>query len=153
MLLQVASSLDAVAWLSFYTALAGLLVGVALAVLWAPFLLAAGVRALFALGPTRSWPANYVLSFAALGFVHGAVLGAFAWTASGPTQGMNAAVVPQLLVPALAWGVACWLLPATDADWDPSLATRAVFGVGAAWYALLTGVPLVVLTVIYYMPM
>lgn len=150
---------EALGWLML--ALVLLLPGMIATLLWAPFLLAGRIRALFeALPPRGSLVPSYVAIGlgASLPYVLG-VLGIMlalpsegaAWSNAILTLIQWVSVVYLLILP----GVAILGLPAVGIDWDPTgygATSWALLAVGTLWYALLFAIPLFVLAVLFAWP-
>lgn len=111
--------------------------------LWAPFLAADRIRALFALGPTGSVPANYLLTSAAVTIVHVASFLALVGLGVDVTRGVvifEVIAALNVAIPALAWATSVIALPALGRRWDPTghgLDTAALLAAGAVWYGII----------------
>ena len=135
-------------WFALYGLMVGAVVGLPLAALCAPVLVSERLRALFALGPTSRWGGNYVLAGVALSAVHGAVVGALSVTAGDALAVGNA--VLDFVVPfvAVLWLLAMLALPQWGYEWRDDRPARAggVLAVALLWYAVVTTVPVVLVT-------
>lgn len=135
-------------WFALYGLLVGAVLGLPLAAVCAPVLVSARLRALFALGPTSRWGANYLLTVVALAAVHGAVVGVLSVTAGDALAVGNA--VLDFVVPfvAVLWLLAVFGLPWQGYEWRDGSPVRAggVLAAALLWYAVVTTVPIVLLT-------
>lgn len=125
----------------------GMMLGAAVAVVWAPFLRVPIVRDAVEHGPGPWW-ANYLLGFAVLGAVHAAAF-VILFAVAG-----SRATVPDLLVgiPLLVGlAGALMLVRAMDAVEDV-LRTYVMLMGGVLWYVLVTTVP-VVLAIAGFLPL
>lgn len=130
--------------------------GVVAAVLWAPFLLSARLRALFvALPPAGRLVPSYVGVALALSvpYLAGVLLTVGLVDSAGPgwSEGfLNTALFGGVLAGFVAPAVAAVGLPRLGVDWDPTGygATTWVLLVAAGlWYAVVAAVPLVALAI------
>lgn len=123
----------------------GIVLGAAVAVLWAPFLRAPAVRRAVVGGPLRWW-ANYLLAFAVLGAVHATTVAVLLAVMGSRATLPDIAVGVPLLV---GLGGALVLVRAMDGE-DVLQVYVVVMG-GVLWYVLVT-LGLTFLAVAWFLP-
>ncbi|MFW5974042.1 MAG: hypothetical protein ACOCPZ_01515 [Natrialbaceae archaeon] len=146
-------------WLVLFTLL--LVPGVVATVLWTPFLAARRLRSLFTtLPPAGRLLPTYVL--VCIGASIPYVVGFLAVLATADSAGVawsrrlfTLALVLSTLYVVCVPLVGALGLPRAGIDWDPTgygPSTWLLLLVGAAWYALVFAVPLVVLSILFAWP-
>ncbi|MEF8780064.1 MAG: hypothetical protein V5A46_05245 [Haloferacaceae archaeon] len=150
---------DAAGWLAFL-ALA-LLPGLVATLLWAPFLAAARIRSLFeALPPAGRLLPTYVLGCVGASVPYVAGLLYVLATVDPAGAAWSNAILDATLQLSVLYVVGfplvgALVLPQLGVDWDPTGYGPSTWGLlvaGGVWYAILFGVPLVGLSLVFALP-